>query len=256
MQLHGLDFIWIGMAALLAGMMNALAGGGTLITFPVLMAVGLPAVTANVTNTLALIPGTIGGTLAQWQESRSQLHRLVFYLPFAVLGGLAGGFLLLLSGDKVFRQLVPFLILAASLLLAAQDRLRAWLVRRSEKHSNGKISSLWSSIPVGLAAVYGGYFGAGLGVILLATLGLSLEESLTRLNALKQNISFVVNVSAAVLFIFSARIVWPAALVMAVCSLAGGWLGGKLANRVRPASLRWLVVSIGVIISIIYFVRG
>ncbi len=156
------DFAWLGLVAVIAGMMNALAGGGTLLTFPVLMAFGLPAVVANVTNTLALLPGTVGGTLAQWDEMKTQARRLVFFLPFAILGGLIGGILLLNSGERVFRQVVPFLILMASLLLAAQERLKVFVARRLEKHASGKSSLWWSAAPVLLAAVYGGYFGAGL----------------------------------------------------------------------------------------------
>ena len=111
-------------------------------------------------------------------------------------------------------------------------------------------------LPVSLAAVYGGYFGAGLSVIVLSALGLTLEDTLTRLNALKQAVAFSVNVAAAIFFIFSGKVVWPVALVMAVGALIGGTLGGKLAGRVKPATLRWTVVTIGVVISIIYFVRG
>jgi uncharacterized membrane protein YfcA len=250
------DFILLGTAAVIAGMMNALAGGGTLLTFPVLTAVGLPAVVANVTNTLALLPGTVGGTLAQWEEMKTQARSLLFFLPFAILGGLIGGILLLNSGEKVFRQIVPFLILMASLLLAAQERLRVFLIRRADKHAGGKTARLWSAAAVSVAAVYGGYFGAGLGVILLSILGLALDETLTRVNALKQSIAFCVNATAAVFFVFSGQVVWPVVLVMAACSLFGGWLGGKLARKVKPASFRWLVVGIGITVAVIYFIKG
>lgn len=250
------DFVLLGMVAVIAGMMNALAGGGTLLTFPVLTAVGLPAVIANVTNTLALLPGTVGGTLAQWEEMKTQARSLLFFLPFAVLGGLIGGILLLNSGETVFRQIVPFLILMASLLLATQERLRFFLSRRSEKHASNKTSLPWSGAAVFLAAIYGGYFGAGLGVILLSILGLALDETLTKLNALKQSIAFCANATAAVFFVFSGQVVWPVVLVMAACSLFGGWLGGRLARKVKPASFRWIVVTIGVIVAVIYFIKG
>jgi uncharacterized protein len=114
----------------------------------------------------------------------------------------------------------------------------------------------WGVLPVGLAAVYGGYFGAGLSVIVLAVLGLVLSDSLTRLNALKQAISFCVNTSAALFFVFSGQVIWSVALVMAVCALLGGALGGRLAGRIKPSTLRWVVVSIGVVVAVIYFVRG
>jgi uncharacterized membrane protein YfcA len=254
-MLQGLDFVFIGLAALAAGAVNALAGGGTLITFPVLTAVGVPTVMSNVTNTVALLPGYLGGTLAQWNDMKAQVKRLWFILPASVVGGLVGGILLLVTGEKVFRQIVPFLILLASLLLAVQDPVRKWLTRRAEQHGGGKVSELWSIPPIGLAAIYGGYFGAGLSVIVLAALGLTMDESLTRLNALKQGVAFSVNLAAAVFFVFSGQVVWAAVLVMAVCALIGGWLGGKLAGRVKPATLRWMVVTIGVVVAVIYLVR-
>ena len=250
------DFALIGIAAILAGAVNALAGGGTLITFPTLTAIGIPVVMANITNTIALLPGYIGGTLAQWDDMRAQAHRLRLILPISVLGGLIGGILLLNTGEKVFRQIVPYLILFASLLLAVQEPVRAYLVRRAERHAGGKVSRLWTTLPIGLAAIYGGYFGAGLSVIVLAALGLTMDESLTKLNALKQAISLSVNVAAAVFFVFSGQVVWPAVLVMAVCALLGGWLGGRLAGRVKASTLRRLVVTIGLIVATIYFVRG
>jgi uncharacterized membrane protein YfcA len=255
-MLNILDLLLIGSAALAAGAVNALAGGGTLITFPVLTAIGIPAVMANVTNTVALLPGYLGGTLAQWNDMKAQIKRLWFILPVSVVGGLIGGILLLNTGEKVFRQIVPFLILLASLLLAVQDPVRAFLTRRAEKHGSGKVSELWSILPIGLAAVYGGYFGAGLSVIVLAALGLSMDESLTKLNALKQAVSFSVNLAAAIFFVFSGKVVWEAVLVMAVCALVGGWLGGKLAGKVKPSTLRWMVVTIGVVVTVIYLIKG
>lgn len=249
-------FILAGLAAVAAGAVNALAGGGTLITFPTLVALGLPAVAANVTNTIALCPGYIGGTLAQAKDLKGQEKRLWLLIPAGVIGGLIGGYLLLNTGEKVFRALVPFLILLASGLLAIQDPLRAWLVRRAEQNKAHTPSDPWATIPVGLAAIYGGYFGAGLSVIVLAVLGLVLEDTLTRLNALKQAVAFAVNFAAAIFFLFSGKVIWPVAIVMAVGALIGGTLGGRLAGRVKPATLRWMVVAIGVIVSIIYFVRG
>ncbi len=251
-----IGFILAGLAALAAGAVNALAGGGTLITFPALVALGLPAVAANVTNTMALSPGYIGGTLAQIHDLKGQEKRLWLLIPAGAIGGIIGGILLIYSGEKLFHALVPFLILLASGLLAIQDPLRAWLVRRAEQNKGGTPSDKWAAIPIGLASIYGGYFGAGLSVIVLAVLGLVLEDTLTRLNALKQAVAFAVNFAAAIFFLFSGKVVWPAAIVMAVGALIGGALGGRLAGRVKPATLRWIVVTIGVAVSIIYFVRG
>lgn len=251
-MVSGFDFVLVGLAAIAAGAVNALAGGGTLITFPMLTAVGLPAVAANVTNTMALCPGYLGATFAQRGDLRGQRARLLVVLPASVLGGLAGGVLLLNTGERTFRDLVPYLILLASLLLAAQETLRDWLLRRPAAARAGR----WAAVPVGLAGIYGGYFGAGLSVIVLAVLALMIEESLTRLNALKQAVAFSVNIAAAVLFTFSDQVNWPAAGVMAAGALAGGSLGGRLAGRIRPETLRTIVVTVGLVVAAVYFLRG
>jgi uncharacterized protein len=249
------QYVLVGLAAMAAGMVNALAGGGTLITFPMLVATGIPAVAANVTNTVALCPGYLGATLAQLKDLRPQWRRLWFYLPAGVVGGVAGGILLLNTGEKVFQSLVPFLILLASGLLAISDPLRAWVLRHTGKSGSAAKLAAWGALPVGVAGIYGGYFGAGLSVIVLAVLGLILNDSLTRLNALKQAIAFSVNIAAAIFFLFSKEVVWPVAALMAVCALIGGTIGGRIAGRIRPAVLRWVVVVIGVAVAGIYLAR-
>jgi uncharacterized membrane protein YfcA len=254
-MLSALDFLIAGSAAIAAGAVNALAGGGTLITFPVLTAIGVPAVSANITNTVALCPGYLGATFAQINEVRGQETRLWLFLASGVLGGIVGSILLLHTGERSFRSLVPFLILLASGLLAIQDPVRSWIARRGNRPAGKKISEIWTALPVGLAAIYGGYFGAGLSVIILAVLGVTIEDSLTRLNALKQAIAFATNIAAAVLFLFSGRVVWSLVITMAAGALAGGVLGGRLAGRLNPSTLRWVVVSIGIIVAVIYFVR-
>jgi uncharacterized membrane protein YfcA len=250
----GFDLALVTLAAVAAGAVNALAGGGTLITFPVLLGVGLPAVAANVTNTVALCPGYLGATLAQARDLRGQRRRMWLVLPAAATGGLAGGVLLLVSGERAFRALVPFLILLASALLAVQGPVRAWLARRGGRTATA--DGGWVALGVAFAAVYGGYFGAGLSVIVLAVLGLFLDDSLTRLNALKQAVSLTVNVAAALLFVFSGKVEWTVALVMAAGALVGGALGGRLAGRIRPEALRWTVVGIGVVVGGLYLARS
>ena len=250
------QLLLIALAALAAGAVNAIAGGGTLITFPALTAVGVPAVAASITNTVALSPGYLSATFAQWNDLKTQRQRLLFIAPTAVIGGLVGGWLLLNTGEKVFRQIVPFLILLASVLLALQGRVRKWLVARQKTQNAAHRNETWALIPIFFASVYGGYFGAGLSVIVLAVLGLVIDDSLTRLNALKQAVAFCVNIAAALFFLFSGQVVWLAAGVMAVGAIIGGMLGGKLAGRIKPETLRVVVVVLGVLVSIIYFVRG
>ena len=254
-MVDGLQLILVALAAVAGGAVNALAGGGTLITFPTLIALGVPAVAANVTNTVALCPGYLGATLAQWNDLRDQKKRLWLLMPASIIGGVLGGILLLNTQEKVFQALVPFLILLASGLLVVQDRLRSWVMSHSGQAGSGGLSKLWTTLPVGVAAVYGGYFGAGLSVIVLAVLGLVYDDSLTRLNALKQAIALAVNVAAAIFFVFSGKVVWLIALVMAVGALLGGVLGGRLAGRVKPIVLRRIVVTIGVVVSVIYWIK-
>src|SRR5262245_29736545 len=228
------DFVLVGLAALVAGGVNAVAGGGTLITFPMLGAVGLPLVSASVTNTVALCPGYLGGALAQAKELRSQTRLLWLLLPAAVIGGFAGSALLLNTDEKVFRAVVPFLILGASLLIALQERLRAWVAYLGSKARSALLGGIGVTLLVAVAAIWGGYFNAALSIIVLSVLGLALDETFTRLNAVKQAVSFTTTVSAAAAFVFSGEVVWSAVAVMALAALAGGALGGRLAGRVQP----------------------
>jgi uncharacterized membrane protein YfcA len=202
-------------------------------------------------------------------------------LPAGAIGGILGGVLLLTTSDRAFRTLVPYLILLASGLLAVQEPVRRRLMRRTgraagrkgtgtffgplacadrdsgtgRKMSQSLATEKWAAGPVALAAVYGGYFGAGLSVIVLAALGLTIDDSLIRLNALKQAVALIVNTAAAVFFLFSGQVVWSAALVMALGAIVGGTLGGRLAGRIRPNTLRTVVVVVGVVVGVCYLVR-
>lgn len=249
------DLLFAFLAAIAAGLINALAGGGTLVTFPVLTALGISPVSANVTNTIALCFGILSGTYAQRKDFASQKQRLWKILPVAVLGGIIGGLILLNTDEKAFDTLIPYLILMATMLLAIQAPLKNWITRRLEKHVHIKHGTTVMFALVFLASIYGGYFGAGLGIILMATFGLVLDDSLTRLNVLKQAVSFCVNIAAAIYFAFSEHVVWIVVLVMALGAITGGSIGGRLAGRLKPGILRWIVVTIGFIVATIYFFR-
>ena len=247
--------VLIFLAACVAGFINAIAGGGTLVTFPILIAIGIPPVIANVTNTVALVPGTIGGMWAQRKDFQSQYHRLLKLLPFAILGGIVGGLLILHTSEQTFRSIIPYLILMATLLLAAQVRIKNWVTSRLGNAHNEMHNPIIMIGMVFLAAIYGGYFGAGLGVILMAVLGLVTDDSLTRLNFLKQALAFAINLSAAIYFAFSGKVDWGIAFVMMFGFILGGLMGGKLAGKIKPELLRWIVVSAGLIAAIIFFIK-
>jgi uncharacterized membrane protein YfcA len=249
-----LGLLFVGLAAIAAGAINAIAGGGTLVSFPIMTAVGMPAIAANVTNTVALWPGMVGGIYSQRKDFAGQAGRVWMTVPIAAVGGMAGGVLLIRTGESTFRAIVPYLILVATMLLALQDRLRAWLAMHP-KHAERRDSFLGIGVPVGLAAVYGGYFGAGLGVILLAVLGLVLDDTITRLNALKQAVALAANFAAAVYFLFTGEVLWTVVLVMAIGALAGGALGGRLAGRIAPRTLRSVVIGVGFTVALVYLVR-
>ncbi len=245
--MSSVEQLLLGVAAIAAGAINALAGGGSILTFPALIATGVPPLSANITNSVALCPGYVGGVISQWRDLRGQGRRAALLVPAAVAGGFAGAWLILGSSERLFQQLVPWLLLGGCALLAVQDRVRGWLQRRS-----GVLGVGWALIPVGLAAIYGGYFGAGLSVIFLAVLGLTIEDSLTRLNALKQALSLGANLAAASVLVTSPRMVWTAAIAMGVGAILGGAIGGRLASAIRPAALRLIVIAIGVGVAFLF----
>jgi uncharacterized membrane protein YfcA len=239
-------------AAIAAGLVNAVAGGGTLISFPALLAVGLPAITANVTNTVALCPGYLGGALAQRAALRERAALVRQLVPAAVVGGLGGGILLLITSESVFQRLIPYLIFAACALLALQNRINRFVAAR---HGGRGVPTPVLIGTVLVASIYGGYFGAGLGIILLAALGVLLDDDLRIVNALKQVLALVVNTTAAIFFAVSGRVAWWAAAIMAVGALIGGNLGGRLVGRLSPDLLRVVVIVIGVSVGVVYLVK-
>lgn len=246
-----LEYVCVALAAIAGGAVNAIAGGGSLITFPTLVAVGLPPVTANITNTVALCPGYLGATLAQRRDLAGQGRRAALLLPIAAVGGFGGALLLLETDPRAFDLAVPFLLLLAAILVGTQDRMRDLLFRRARSSRAEALSVL----PVFLAGVYGGYFGAGMGVMILAALAIVLAENLVRINALKQTISLVVNVTAASVFAAIGHVVWPVAGVMFVGALAGGVIGGRLASKIPARHLRLLIVVLGLVLSAVYFAK-
>jgi uncharacterized protein len=250
--LAALPYLVAGGAAFAAGVVNAVAGGGTLISFPTLVALGVSTVSSNVTNTVALCPGYFGGTLAQRADLREQRERIPWLVAVAALGGLAGSILLVHTSDALFRGIVPYLILFACLLLGFQEPIKRRIVRRdaADAEAESRRPPVALLLAAGGGAVYGGYFGAGLGMMLLAALGFALPGTLNKLNAVKQLLSLVINVVAALFFVFSGKVVWPYVAVMAAGSLLGGNLGGRIASRINPRILRAVVVVLGLAVAV------
>ncbi len=264
MSLTPLDFAAAGGATLVAGAINALAGGGTLVSFPTLIAIGVPALSANVTNTVALCPGYLSGAYAQRDDLRTQRHRLRWLAGAASLGGLTGSALLEITPESTFRAAVPWLLVLSCLLLAGQDRVRAAVRARQddpastatvgERRSTDIRPSAWLLAATFSGAVYGGFFGAGLGIMLLALLGLFLDESMVRVNALKQALQLAINVLAAAFFAVSGHVRWELIPVMAVAGVAGGTFGGRLVRVVDPTWLRRVVVVFGLAVAVEFWV--
>ncbi len=247
------------LAGVAAGTINAVVGSGTLITFPVLLAFGVPPVVANVSNNIGLVPGGVTATLGYRAELAGQRGRVRLLAPMSLLGAVTGALLLLRLPPQAFRSIVPVLLAVALVLVVAQPRIQATVARRREERpaSSGR-GHRWAAMAGTYAAgTYGGYFGAAQGVLLVGLLGSLLPEPLQRVNALKNALSLVVNTVAALVFVTVARdsIDWRVVALIAVGSLVGGFLGARFGRRMPPRVLRGLIVVVGVV-AIVRVVQG
>ncbi|MFC9594133.1 sulfite exporter TauE/SafE family protein [Streptomyces sp. NPDC056944] len=245
--------IWEALAVFAAGIgagtINTIVGSGTLITFPVLLATGLPPITANVSNALGLVPGSISGAIGYRRELKGQKNRILRLGAVALLGGLIGAILLLALPSQAFDAIVPVLIGLALVLVLFQPRISAAVKRRREQtgteaHPDGGPALLAGLF---LASMYGGYFGAAQGVLYLSLMGLLLHDDLQRINAVKNILGALVNGVAAVFFLFVAEFDWTAVLLIAVGSTLGGQLGAKVGRRLPPAVLRGVIIAVGIV---------
>jgi hypothetical protein len=234
-------------AGLGAGTVNVIVGSGSLITFPTLLALGYPPVLANVSNNVGLVPGSVSATHAYRRELVGQRSRLLTLGPASLAGGLTGAVVLIALPHSVFKAVVPVLVLIASLLMALQPRVTKWLAARGERHVHGGAPLL---IGVFLTGIYGGYFGAAQGVILLALLGIFLRDHLQKLNATKNVLAFLVNGVAGIVFVVFAHVSWEAAGLLAAGSVVGGQVGGVLGRRLPAPLLRGIIVVVGVVAAI------
>jgi hypothetical protein len=237
------ELIAILAAGVAAGAINASVGSGTLITFPVLIALGYPALVANVSNNVGLVPGALAGAVGYRRELRGQGGRMLRLGAFSVAGGLTGAILLLTLPASAFDAVVPALIAIALLLVVFQPRInRALAHRRPATEHSPALRGL-----IGATGVYGGYFGAAQGILLIAILGVTLRDELQRLNGLKNVLAGLVNLTAGVVFVVAADIDWAVAGLIAVGSTVGGFLGARYGRRLSPAVLRCLIVILGTV---------
>jgi len=241
----GLEVLAVLAAGLAAGTINTVVGSGTLITFPVLLALGYSPVIANVSNTVGLVPGSISGAIGYRAELAGQRARVRRLAAASLLGGVSGAIALLLLPGSAFEAIVPVLIALALVLVVLQPRLSAAVAARRREGASadggpGLLAGIYGS------GVYGGYFGAAQGVLLLGVMGVALDEDLQRINAVKNVLAALVNGVAAAIFIVVADVAWTPALLLAAGSAVGGQVGAKVGRRLSPALLRGLIVVVGV----------
>ncbi len=269
------DTLLVAASGLAAGALNAVAGGGTLLAFPALLATGMAARTANIVSTIGLVPGYLGGSVAYRRELSGQGPRVRALAATSVVGGIAGAVILLAAPADSFRAVVPYLLLGACALLAAQPRIGRWVAVREAGRAAERAEGRPGGAPVagrgagprtevstGLrvavfaAAVYGSYFGAGLGVLLLAVFGILLVDGMQQLNALKGLLSFLINAVSVIVFAVGGDVDWWATAVLAVTAWVGAAAGVGVARRLSPSLLRSAVVAFGAAVAAVLLVRG
>lgn len=250
-----LELVLVALAGVAAGAINTLVGSGTLITFPTLLAFGIPPVTANVSNTIGLVPGSVTGAVGYRKELVGQRSRVLRLASASLLGGLAGGLLLLWQPDA-FSAVVPALILLGIALVVLGPRISAWVARRHEATGGLPENGAWWVWPAMLACgVYGGYFGAAQGVLMMAVMGIGIDAGLQRLNAVKNVLAALVNGVAGLLFALVAPVDWQVVLVVAVGAVVGGLLGASVGRRLPANALRALIVVVGTVALLAFVLR-
>ena len=225
-----------------AGTINTVVGSGTLITFPVLLAVGYPPGTANVSNSIGLVPGSVSGSIGYRRELAGQRGRVLRLGAAALLGGIAGAVALLALPARAFETIVPVFIAIALVLIVVQP----WLARRLSERPRRPHGGPAAYVAIFLAGVYGGYFGAAQGILLLAILGLTLDDDLQRLNALKNALATIPNGVSGIVFAIAADVAWLVVALIAAGAIVGAQLGARYGRRLPPAALRALIVAVGV----------
>jgi uncharacterized membrane protein YfcA len=259
LHLHLSQAILLFSAAVIAGTLNALAGGGSFISFPVLLFTGMPPVQANATNTVALWPGLVASSGAYWKRLNVPRRLLVALLASSVVGGLAGALLLIKTPQRTFLHLIPWLLLSGTLLFAFGNRIRAMAGKTAGVDDLGHTP--WQAITAVsilqvLVGTYGGYFGAGIGFMMLGMLaGLGMRD-IHAMGAIRTLLAAVINAVAVVTFILAGVVFWPQCLVMIAGALLGGWFGARYAQKADPQKVRYVVIAMGIAMSVYFFAAG
>jgi uncharacterized protein len=249
-----LQMVVVLVAGMAAGAINVVVGSGTLITFPTLLAFGVPPVTANVSNTIGLVPGVASGVVGYRRELRGQRARVIRLGSASVAGGIVGAILLLSLPPGAFTAIVPVLILVGLLLVVLQPRISAWVDRRHEG-ARGEFGPWWVWPAILGTGMYGGYFGAAQGVILMGILGIGIADHLQRLNGLKNVLAGLVNGVAGVIFVFVAHVDWTVVALIAAGSIVGGQLGATVGRRLSPTVLRVVIVVVGLVALVTFLLK-
>lgn len=244
-------------SAFAAGAMNSVAGGGSFFSFPALLFVGLDPKLANATNTVALWPGSVAGLGAFRREFQAQRENARLLSGVSLIGGLLGALLLLVTPSAIFRVLLPYLMLGATLIFALSPRINGWARRREAKAppADGKNNRWRSIILQGLISIYGGFFGGGIGILMLATLALMGLEDIHEMNALKTLLAALINGIAVVAFVIAGSVAWPQAILMAVAAIIGGYSGAALSRRFQQRQVRNFVLGVGFLLSGYLFLK-
>lgn len=242
-------------SAIIAGSINSVAGGGTLISFPTLIAFGIPSIESNATNTAALWLGSASSALAYSKDTKLYRDLVIPLIVPSVIGGLAGAFALVVTPPELFNRIVPFLVLFATLLFAFRDQINRLFKMGNGEESITALGRTWGFFFQLFVAMYGGYFGAGIGILMLGSLSIMGLRDIHRMNGLKTILATVINMIAFTFFVIKGLVVWGPAVLMAVGAILGGYFGARFAKRINPSYIKAFVIFVGLVVSVWLFVK-